>query len=483
MKKIVKFGLFGLLFLAALGGYIYYTRMPVALMLTEVRPQLAELSFIEQGKVIAENTVLVFPEMQGKLAELCVEEDQEVKAGDVLATIDDTALRLGIEQVNSKINSIQSLIANLEDEQNRNIEELQASRNVLLGELHAINAQAENAKIVAENTNDTIRKRLQLQQVKINQNQSDVDRARADLERIEALCQTGTLPLTDLEAAQASLSQAETLLEVSQCEIAVIATEVGLSNEEYYKGKREALNAQIRGIDQQLRQDFTISMIQHYTAQIEVEEKNIAQLERSIVNSRITAPHDGTITNLYAQGSNFISPGTPVAEITVHGQMEIEVYVSTHDVTHIQIEDRVGLTLLQRGNNINFYGTVSAIGSQAVVHRTHLGVEELGVKVTITPDESPVPLGIGFELDVTFFVYREENQLTVPLTALFSEMGEARVWLIRGGNTGEVTSAAVEAGQVLRTETVVLSGLFEGDFVVSDANNQFLREGVRVRAQ
>ena len=110
-------------------------------------------------------------------------------------------------------------------------------------------------------------------------------------------------------------------------------------------------------------------------------------------------------------------------------------------------------------------------------------MEERGVKITITPDEPPIPLGVGFEIDVTFFAYREENRLTVPLTALYREDGEYRVWVICGGNTGKIASVTVELGRELRTETVITHGLFERDLVVNDAGNQSLRERARIRAE
>jgi HlyD family secretion protein len=81
---------------------------------------------------------------------------------------------------------------------------------------------------------------------------------------------------------------------------------------------------------------------------------------------------------------------------------------------------------------------------------------------------------------VTFYVFRAENQITVPRTAIFRLNGEDAVWVVRGGDTGPIRPATVQTGMELRTDTIIESGLAEGDFVVNDANNQDLSDGVRV---
>lgn len=473
----------GLIVLSTVGGIIYYVTLPVGLRLTRIQPQLAELSFTEQGMVVAENTTLVFPIVQGEIKELYIEEYQHVRAGDLLVSINDTPLRLGIEQSRNSINSFQSLIDNLGTEQNRSRQEMRANRDALLGELQAINAQAKNAEFSLTNQSEAIDEQIRIQKMLIHQYQADAKRAREDHSKYSVLYQAGVLPRNDFEASETALLHIETLLEASQRELEVIATGLGPSQDDYFKGMRVALNARINALNHQLGQDFTISMAQHYQSLIAVQETEIAQLEWELSNTVVTAPVDGIITTLHAKGTNSLSPTVPIAEITMPGQLDIEVHVSTQDITNIHIGDRVRLTFIQRVNDIAFYGTVSEIGDWAVVHRNHLGVEERGVKVTITPDEPPIPLGFGYEMDVTFFVYREENRFTVPHTALFLENGEYRVWVIRGGSNGVVTSIPVEIGHELRTETVITSGLFEGDYVVNDASSQALREGRRVRSE
>jgi HlyD family secretion protein len=184
---------------------------------------------------------------------------------------------------------------------------------------------------------------------------------------------------------------------------------------------------------------------------------------------------------LYATGTNMAAPASPLAEITTLGEgVRVEVFVSTQDVYSISIGDTVELTLRQRGQDIVYPGTVVGIGDTAEVRYSALGVEERKVKITIEPDLrgfNETVLGDGFALDVKFILYEAPNKLIIPKTALFKDGGEDKVWVVRGGATHTV---AVQTGMELRTEVVVEGGLNEGDFVVSDANNKDLREGIKI---
>jgi HlyD family secretion protein len=210
-----------------------------------------------------------------------------------------------------------------------------------------------------------------------------------------------------------------------------------------------------------------------------VEELNAEQIKREIANTVVTAPVDGMITALHAQNTNFITAASPVAEITTLDDIEINVYVSTQDISSIRTGDRVGLTLRQRANDIEFYGIVSEIESTAVVRFTALGVEERKVNVKIAPEiPEGAELGDGFAVDTTFFLFREENRLVVPRTAVFKADGNDMVWLVTSGGTAE--AVPVVTGMELRTDIVIESGLSAGDFVINDANNADLRDGVKV---
>jgi multidrug efflux pump subunit AcrA (membrane-fusion protein) len=91
-----------------------------------------------------------------------------------------------------------------------------------------------------------------------------------------------------------------------------------------------------------------------------------------------------------------------------------------------------------------------------------------------------VHLGVGFSVDVRFIMYREDQKIAVPKTALYKDGGRDMLWVLRDGKAAAIE---VSLGMELRTETVVEAGLASGDAVVTDANNAALKQGARIKLE
>ena len=480
MNKKIKSAALALgIIAAAFGVYTVFTRPPLVETLT-VSPQLAEVSFSEQGVVIAENRMLVFTSAQGEINGIYVQEGDVVQEGDRLLRVDDTALLIRLSQVENGIRSLMAQLSNLYSQDDRMQSELQASRNSLQGELMALRSQAadQDRSLSAQNT--VIEERLQIQDRLIEQNQSEVSRASEEATRIGNLYQNGVATRTELEAAQSALARTETQLEASQHERAIIAAELLTSaGTGHIEGILSSVNARIGGIDQQLSQDFTSSMAAYFHYLIAIEEATKEHLEREIANSTVIAPLGGIITSLQAQNTNFVGPSTPVAEITFPGQQQIEVYVSTEYSGSIRVGDEVKITLRQWSEDISFSGTIEEIGDTADVRFTFMGVEERMVNVRVSPHlPEGLSLGIGYSLELTFYVYRQPNSLIVPQSALFWQEDQYAVWITNGPL---LQARPVETGVEIDDKIVITAGLHEGDQIVYNASEGNLYEGMTVR--
>jgi HlyD family secretion protein len=415
MKKIVKFIVLGLVVAVVAVGVYYYVTAPLVVPLTTVTARTVELAITEQGVVSRESVVMIYPLAQGPLLEIHVVEGQAVNAGDVLCEIDSEALFLRMDELNAVIRGYE--------------------------------AQIRSARAQVRNTNAVTDERLILQNTLIEQNERDVERAQENLERLEVLFDLGIIPMSDVEEARG-------LVEVRQS--AVTASRQELSLIEAGRG----------GVD----------VAGYYQALIDSTRATIALLEREALNYTVRSSAYGVISRLPVKGTNIVSMATPVAEITVPEDIVIEVFVSTQDLDNVR-----DLVLSRRDGDIRFSGHVSQVGSAAEIRLSALGVEERRVKVQIVPDMTTgvdeAELGDGFDVDVRFILYREENKLAVPRSALFKDGGRDMLWVVRDGVAHVVE---VTLGMELRTETVVDAGLFGGDLVVTDANNASLRNGVVV---
>lgn len=480
MKKAVKIILF-LLVLAAAAAYGYYTlTAPLNVTLTTVRAGDVELSFSAQGLSVAGNVVSSYPLTQGKLAKLNVAEGDFVNAGDVLCEIDSGALKLQYEQAQSVTDSYLAQIANLDAEREKITAELSAGRARLVSEIAVIDAQDRNGRRQLETLNLSVNDKLRLQDVLIEQSGIDLSRARSEMDKALELYESGSITRGEYESAADYVKKCESALKATELEREVIEGGRGAGDADFYAKSREALETQIAGIDESLKKDYTGAMKDYYNALIEANKLSAEQILRQIGDCLVTAPVGGVITKLYILNANYINLNAPVAEITEPGDNVIEAYVSTNDVDYIKMGDTVGLTLKRRSGDVSFTGAVIGIGDTAEARLSALGVEERGVKITVAPNTEElggVSFGLGYEAEVRFYVYRAENKLAVPKTALYKDAGRDMIWVVR---EGKAETAEVVKGVELRSETVIDSGISEGELVVTDANNKDLAVGTAV---
>lgn len=422
MKKKVKYLLIGAVVLTAAVYAAYAVSTPAVLPLTQVTAKTAELSFTEQGTFVADSVVRIYPLTQGKLLQVNVARGQTVKAGDILCVIDPEPLLLQTEQLRIAVEGYE--------------------------------AQMRDAAVRQLSGGAVIREQLRLQDIRIEQSERDLSGAAEELSRAEFLFLEGSISEAELENARAAAESLEAALQSVRQQRSVIEA----------------------GYD---RSDLT----DYYNAVIRAEQANIARLEKDIENCNIRAGVDGVVTDLAAGETNYITGAAPVAEITVVKSNIIETYVSTKDVDSVNEGDRVLLTLKRREGDAEFSGTIAHIDSMAEIKYSPLGVEERKVKLRIIPnlDElNGASFGAGFTVEVNFIVYSENNKFTAPKTALFKDNGRDMLWLVKDGR---LLSSPVVSGPELRTEYIIESGVSDGDFIVTDANNKDLKDGLKVKAE
>ena len=479
MKKVVKIIVIVLIVLGIVGGVVYTMTAPITVPLSHISSKDIDLSFSEQGLAVAENIVQVYSAAQGQVLKVLAHENQSVRYGDVICIVDSGPLILRLDELGSISKGYEAQYANLEIEQERARSDLQSNKVRLEAEIDALDAQSRSSSRTLQQQNASVNEQLRLQDTLIEQSAKDLNRAREDLEKANLLYQAGTITQNEYNSSERLVEKSEEALETAKQTRGVIASGKSVNSNEYYEGAKAVIVAQIEGINQSLKADYTGAMKEYYDALIQGNKANVAQIERQIADCTVTATADGIITKLNVKSMNYVSSATPIAEITIPSNV-IETFVSTHDVDSVKAGDSVELTLKRREGDTVFSGYVLDIGSMAEIKLSTLGVEERKVKIRIDPNLSELAnasFGMGYSVDVKFFVYRAENKLVVPKTALFKDEGADKLWIIRDGVAEAIS---VTAGMELRTETVIEAGIVEGDYVVTDANNKDLRNGVKV---
>jgi macrolide-specific efflux system membrane fusion protein len=187
--------------------------------------------------------------------------------------------------------------------------------------------------------------------------------------------------------------------------------------------------------------------------------------------SEITAPASGVITNLSLApglaitGSTSNTANTPstqtVGMITINnGQLQATVNLSEIDITSVKVGQRATVTL-DAFPNKTFAGQVAAIDTNGVVSS---GVTTYPVTITIATSQNNIYPNMAATAKIITSV--KDTVLLVPSSAVITQNGESTVRVLKNG---QVETVSVEVGNSNDTQTEIISGLSEGDAVITGA--------------
>lgn len=177
---------------------------------------------------------------------------------------------------------------------------------------------------------------------------------------------------------------------------------------------------------------------------------------------------------------NIVQLNQRIANIIINEALNIKTYVSTSEVQNIHIGDNVRIISRNRIEDIEYTGTIKSIAKNAEVKTSVLGVGESKIEINISADENYIKLVNGSDVDIEFTIFKKENQLLIPSTAIFEENNKYWVWKIEDKI---LPKKEVEKGSILGTETTVLNGIESGNYIIKDASNKILKDGIKFTIQ
>lgn len=193
----------------------------------------------------------------------------------------------------------------------------------------------------------------------------------------------------------------------------------------------------------------------------------------------IVAPVSGAVLQRLRQSEGVVAPGQSLLELGDPTALEVEVDVQSFDAVRIQPGTEVRLTGWGGEPLQAIVRTVEPVGFTKV---SALGVEEQRVHVVLditAPPEQWALLGDGYRVDAHFILWRGEDVLVVPESALFRRGDLHYVFVVDGDIARE---RVVETGNSDGFRIAVRSGLEEGEQVVRHPDNS-LSSGARVRSR
>ncbi|MCU0569792.1 MAG: HlyD family type I secretion periplasmic adaptor subunit [Oculatellaceae cyanobacterium Prado106] len=264
--------------------------------------QIQEVSHAE-GKLIPKGEVYkIQPVVQGRIDQIFVKEGQTVKAGQVMATLDDRLAINEIQQLEQsltayhfQINQIQNLMTQVQLEG--------ATRQAIA----SAESRAQEAAIVQAQANITTHQNLQ------SQFRTEEDAYQVRLARVKPLVQEGAISIDHLFGIEQSIREHGRTVTQNQGELQRNLAEVNQLQAVLAQKQAEGQQSQLQ--TQQRLQELATQLSQQQ-AKIQETQNALKASQTRLSQMQLLAPVSGLISTLKVRNSGEVTqPGQTFAEI------------------------------------------------------------------------------------------------------------------------------------------------------------------------
>lgn len=204
-----------------------------------------------------------------------------------------------------------------------------------------------------------------------------------------------------------------------------------------------------------------------------------AELQLAVLARRkadLTAPFAGALQQVYPEVGADLVPGAPAFDLIDEAATRVETSIDEADTARVAVGQEAELSL-DAYPGVVFKGTVSLV-APAIAPDPRLGTtRSLPIWVDVAPDPR---LRIGMSSTVQIIVAHKSGVLFIPSQLVLGRGVTRSVYRVEAGVARKVS---VETGLSNWERTEILSGLSEGDAIVSSLDVPGLTDGVRVVAE
>jgi HlyD family secretion protein len=417
------------------------------LQLYEVRRGNVALTVNAIGAIAPDNDVQLSFLTAGEVADVFVQRDEYVLAGDTLMRLENELQRISYEQALIALERAELQLQDLLE-----VDE----ETIRLAELGVENARAAYRSVV----NAVLPSDIEAAEVAYSQALEFADSLRQQRDAVG-----GQVGSENIQWQQANAAYGEATF---QAEIARLQVE-RLRNSTFPQAnvalagiaEAEAQLQQVRAGPTEAEREATQSQIEQ--AQVQLDRAEVAY-NRTILE----APFDGVITAVNAEIGSLAAPGLTVIELMDVSPLGLTVQVDEIDIDLVEIglPTRVTLDALP---NLQFPATVISI---APIGTPSGGIVSYDVDIALDGDDPRVR--VGMTADASIVIEETQDVLVVPNLYIRRDRttGQSFVNVLRGDDT--VEEVEVEIGIQGRETSEVISGIEEGALVAIDLSGRGL---------
>lgn len=188
-------------------------------------------------------------------------------------------------------------------------------------------------------------------------------------------------------------------------------------------------------------------------------ESALKKAQADLTGATMLAPFSGRVLSVTGKVGDSVAANSIFVELADLGQLEVQTSIGQQDVTAVQAGQSATITFDARPGE-TFTGKVSR-----VVPKKASTSGAVNYTVFVSVDKAPQGLLPGMTADADIIVAERKNVLTLPRRSIRATANSTiSLSVVQGGQT---TSRSVKIGLVGDLNVEILSGLQEGDQVVT----------------
>lgn len=247
---------------------------------------------------VAGNLISISSRVPGRLAALLVDEGDHVKAGQIVARLDDVDFRAQLAQAEAALAVARTGLAT--SETGVSLQTTQTSTQIAQAEAAVRAARASVASFEANAT-----------------------RAHADQRRIDRLVSAGGTSQQALEGARTAATAADSAATAAKSQL---------------RGAEEALRMAQAGSQQVSIKQGGVHTVQ---AQIALAEAAVRMATLQLEHAQITSPVEGVVARRSANAGEQVAPGQAIFSVNQTDQVWIAAYIEETQINRVQPDEAV----------------------------------------------------------------------------------------------------------------------------------------------
>jgi HlyD family secretion protein len=372
-----------LLVIVAIAAAIWWEQRP--------RPQTLVLTGTVDG-----NEVVVGSKITGRIVKLAVADGQWVKAGELIAVLDQAELRAdqgaathAIAQAGANVRQAADQTELLESTLPTKVR--QAESQVAQSQAQLQQAQAQVSQSQAQ---------FQQAQAQVAQTKAATAKAQDNFNRIRPLVERGVNPQQDLVTAQTDLDSAKAAQQAAEAgaeatQRAVAAAQAGAQAIQRSVAAAEASLAEAQ--QEQLQVPVQKQQADAMRAAEAQARSNAAAATARLDQTQIFAPLSGIVTLRAARQGEVVNPGNPIVTLFDMTDTWVDADVEETYADLIKMGETLSVRL-PSGAEISgpvIYKAVEAdFATQRDVSRTKRDIKTVAIRVRVSNPEGKLPLGM-----------------------------------------------------------------------------------------